>query len=165
MSKIYSIEVKQHIPIDVDTAWNFFSCPNNLLKICPPNFNVKILSNSGNSNMYAGQIIQYNISPLFKIPLFWMTEITQVKEKEFFIDEQKKGPYKLWHHQHHFKKVEDGVEMVDIVHYQLPLWFLGDLMHSIFLKNKVKEIFNYRKKVIEEMFGKNEEYTTSIITK
>lgn len=165
MSRIYSIEVKQHIPIDLDTAWNFFSNPNNLLKITPSNFKFKVLSNSGSDKMYAGQIIEYKVSPLFNIPLYWMTEITQVKEKEFFIDEQKRGPYKLWHHQHHFKSVVDGVEMIDIVHYQIPLWFLGDVLHYLFLKNKVKEIFDYRIKIIEEMFGKNENFAASLVTK
>ncbi len=153
MSKVYSLELKQKIPIDLDSAWNFFSCPKNLSKICPPEINFKILSTSGSSKMYAGQIIQYKVKPILNIPFYWMTEITQVKEKEFFIDNQKKGPFKLWHHQHQFKQIEGGVEMTDLVHYQMPFWFLGKILHILFLQKKVADIFEYRKKVVEELFG------------
>jgi ligand-binding SRPBCC domain-containing protein len=163
MSKVYKIEVNQHIPVDIETAWNFFSSPSNLAKITPSELNFKILSISGSNKMYAGQIIEYHVSPLFGVPLYWMTEITQVKEHEFFIDEQRKGPYSLWHHQHHFKKVDDGVVMTDIVHYQIPLWIIGDLAHELFIKKQVREIFEYREKKIEEMFGKNYNYKTSIV--
>ena len=86
------------------------------------------------------------------IPIYWMTEITQVEDKKFFIDEQRFGPYSLWHHQHHFREVEGGVEMTDIVHYKLPLGFLGDIAHALFVKKQLKGIFDYRFKIVEEMF-------------
>ena len=85
--------------------------------------------------------------------IYWMTEITQVKDKEYFIDEQRFGPYKLWHHQHHFKEIPGGVEMTDIVHYKNPMWLLGNIANSLFVKNKLKGIFDYRYKKVEELFG------------
>ena len=88
------------------------------------------------------------------IPLYWMTEITQVEDKKYFVDEQRYGPYSMWHHQHHFKPVDGGVEMTDIVHYKLPLWFLGDIANSLFVKKQLKQIFDYRFKKVEALFGK-----------
>jgi ligand-binding SRPBCC domain-containing protein len=104
--------------------------------------------------MYAGQIIEYHVKPLLNIPLYWMTEITHVKDQQYFVDEQRFGPYSLWHHQHHFKEVEGGVEMTDIVHYKVPGWFIGDIMNSLYIKNELKSIFDYRFKKVEELFGK-----------
>lgn len=104
--------------------------------------------------MYAGQIIEYNVRPVLNIPLYWMTEITQVKDKAYFIDEQRFGPYSLWHHQHHFKAIPGGVEMTDIVHYKNPLGFLGRIANALFVKKKLEGIFDYRFKKVEELFGK-----------
>ena len=103
--------------------------------------------------MYPGQIIEYKVKPMLGIPLYWMTEITHVKDKEFFVDEQRYGPYSFWHHQHLFKEVEGGVEMIDIVHYKIPFWFIGDLAHALFVRKRLEHVFEYRYKVIEEMFG------------
>lgn len=105
--------------------------------------------------MYAGQIIEYKVKPVLGIPLYWMTEITHVEEHQFFVDEQRFGPYSLWHHQHHFKQVEGGVEMTDIVHYKLPFWFLGDIAHALFVKRQLKQIFDHRYLVVEQLFSKN----------
>ena len=104
--------------------------------------------------MYAGQIIEYKVAPVLSIPIYWMTEITHVEEGKFFVDEQRFGPYSLWHHQHHFKIVDGGVEMTDIVHYKLPLFFLGDIAHVIFVKSQLKKIFNFRYQAVEKLFGK-----------
>ena len=104
------------------------------------------------SKVYAGQIIEYKVHPILGIPLYWMTEITQVEHHKYFVDNQVFGPYSLWHHQHHFKEVEGGVEMTDIVHYKLPFWFLGDIANSLFVKAQLKEIFDYRFKKVEEIF-------------
>lgn len=104
--------------------------------------------------MYAGQIITYTVRPLFNIPMTWVTEITHVKDKEFFVDEQRFGPYALWHHKHFFKEIEKGVEMTDRVDYALPLGILGQIAHPIIVKNKLKEIFDFRYKKVEELFGK-----------
>jgi ligand-binding SRPBCC domain-containing protein len=102
--------------------------------------------------MYAGQIIEYKVSPVLGIPLYWMTEITHVAQHKFFVDEQRFGPYSMWHHQHHFKEVPGGVEMTDIVHYKLPFWFLGDIANSVFVKKQLNDIFDYRFKAVEKIF-------------
>ena len=100
--------------------------------------------------MYEGLMIEYTVKPLLGIPMNWITEIKTVKELEFFVDEQRKGPYKIWHHEHHFKEVEGGVEMIDIVSYELPLGFLGKIMHPILVRKKLEEIFDYRFRTVEE---------------
>lgn len=103
--------------------------------------------------MYPGMIITYKVSPLWGIKMNWMTEITHVKEKEYFVDEQRFGPYALWHHQHHFKAVEGGVLMTDILNYAIPYGFIGRIAHHWFVKKKIREVFDYRVKAIEEIFG------------
>ena len=150
----HSIKTVQKIPISLDKAWDFFSNPANLQVITPDNMGFKVISKHHGDAMYAGQIIEYTVKPVLGIPLYWMTEITQVKDKQYFIDEQRYGPYSLWHHQHHFKAIEGGVEMTDIVHYKIPLWVLGKLANSLFVKNQLKGIFDYRFKKVEEMFGR-----------
>lgn len=150
----HSIKTVQKIPISLDAAWDFFSNPANLQAITPDNMGFKVISKHHGETMYAGQIIEYTVKPVLGIPLYWMTEITQVKDKQYFIDEQRFGPYSLWHHQHHFKAIEGGVEMTDIVHYKNPLWVLGKLANSLFVKNQLKKIFDYRFKKVEGMFGK-----------
>lgn len=113
----------------------------------------KTISSHHGDTMYAGQVIEYKVSPLLGIALYWMTEITHVEDKKYFVDEQRFGPYSLWHHQHHFKVIESGVEMTDIVHYKLPLWFLGDITQGLFVKKQLQKIFEYRFKKVEELFG------------
>lgn len=154
MSKVYSIKTVQKMPINLDQAWEFFSRPNNLKDITPSNLGFLIISKHHGEKMYAGQIIEYIVKPILGIPLYWMTEITQVSDKQYFIDEQRFGPYSLWHHQHHFKAVEGGVEMTDIVHYKIPFWILGDIAHWLFVKKQVKNIFKYRFTATENKFGK-----------
>lgn len=154
MSKVYSLKTVQKIPISLEVAWDFFSKPSNLKEITPTNLGFQIVSKHHGEEMYAGQIIEYTVRPLLGIPLYWMTEITHVKDKQYFIDEQRFGPYRLWHHQHHFTAIEGGVEMTDIVHYKLPLWFLGDIANMILVKNELKGIFDFRVKAVEERFGK-----------
>lgn len=150
----FSLKTVQLIPVDIDTAWEFFSNPVNLQAITPKNLGFKILSNHHGDKMYPGQIIEYKVSPVLGIPMYWMTEITHVKDKQFFVDEQRFGPYQLWHHQHHFKVVEGGVEMTDIVHYRNPLGFLGNIANTLFVKAQLKQIFEFRFKVVEDLFGK-----------
>ncbi len=136
----------------MQTAWDFFSSPANLPKMTPDNLGFKIISKYHGDKMYAGQIIEYIVKPILGIPLYWMTEITQVNEHKFFIDEQRFGPYSLWHHQHHFKEVANGVEMTDIVHYKIPFWFLGDIAYALFVKKMLKGIFDFRYKKVIELF-------------
>tara|TARA_B100001778_G_C18442973_1_gene563205 strand:+ start:411 stop:875 length:465 start_codon:yes stop_codon:yes gene_type:complete len=145
---------KQILKSDLKTVWNFISSPNNLEKITPDDMSFKITSKNINDSMYPGMIITYKVTPLLKIPLTWVTEITHVKENNFFVDEQKIGPYKLWHHQHILKEVEEGVLMIDIITYQPPLGFIGALLNFLFIKKKVTHIFKFRYNVLEKLFNK-----------
>ena len=154
MSKVHSIKTVQLIKISMDEAWDFFSSPANLQKITPEKLGFKIVSKHHGEKMYAGQIIEYYVKPLFGIPLYWMTEITHVVDKKYFIDEQRFGPYTMWHHQHHFKETPEGLEMTDIVHYKLPFGILGELAHTLFVKKQLQGIFDYRFKVVEDLWGK-----------
>ena len=153
MSKVYNLKTVQFLPCSLEKAWDFFSSPSNLATITPKELNFKILSKELTS-MYPGQIFEYKVHPVFGIPLYWMTEITHVVENKYFVDEQRFGPYTMWHHQHHFKVVEGGVEMTDIVHYKLPMWFFGDIANALFVKNQLNKIFDYRFKKVDEMFKK-----------
>jgi ligand-binding SRPBCC domain-containing protein len=136
--------------MSLDEAWEFFSNPANLNNITPAYMRFRILNKSG-ERMYPGQIITYTVRPLLGIPLFWMTEITHVKEKEYFVDEQRRGPYALWHHTHFFKNVPGGVEMTDIVHYRLPFGPLGRLLHWLFVRKQLNDIFDYRFTVLKSL--------------
>jgi ligand-binding SRPBCC domain-containing protein len=154
MSKVYSLKTVQNLPVSLEKAWDFFSRPDNLKEITPSNLGFNIISRHQGDRMYAGQIIEYKVSPLLGIPLYWMTEITQVENLKYFIDEQRYGPYSLWHHQHHFKAIEGGVEMTDIVHYKVPFWFLGDIANVILVKSELRKIFDFRFRKAEEVLGK-----------
>ena len=151
--KIYTLHTKQNLPISLQEAWDFLSSPKNLKTITPDYMGFNILSGA-DKPMFPGQIIQYIVTPVLGIPTKWVTEITHVQDKEYFVDEQRFGPYQLWHHQHHFKVIDGGVEMTDIVHYRNPLGFLGNIANTLFVKAQLKQIFEYRIKVVEEMFGK-----------
>ncbi|MBT8196119.1 MAG: SRPBCC family protein [Ignavibacteria bacterium] len=152
--KIFTIKAKQTIPISIEEAWDFFSNPNNLPKITPPWLNLKVTSELPDA-MYEGMIITYKVYPFLGIPSNWVTEITTVKEKSFFIDEQRFGPYKFWHHQHHFKEINNGVEMTDIVSYALPFDPFSRSFNNILVGKKVKGIFEFRKEVLNKFFNGN----------
>ena len=154
MSKVYTIKTVQKIPISLAEAWDFFSKPSNLAAITPDNLGFNIISKHHGERMYPGQIIEYSVKPVLGIPLYWMTEITHVEDQKYFVDEQRFGPYSMWHHQHHFKAIEGGVEMTDIVHYKLPLWILGDIAHTLFVKAQLTHIFDYRFTAVENKYGK-----------
>ncbi len=153
MSKVYSIKTVQKIPVSLKEAWDFFSNPANLAAITPAHMNFEVISKHHGERMYPGQIIEYKVSPLPLYRVYWMTEITHVENEKFFVDEQRFGPYTLWHHQHHFKEVKEGVEMTDIVHYKIPLWILGDLANLLLVEKQVQKIFDYRKRAVEALFG------------
>jgi len=154
MSKLYRITYKQKIPSDINTLWNFISSPKNLNLITPDNMGFTIETELDSDTMYPGQIIAYKVSPFKGIKMNWVTEITHVKDKEYFVDEQRFGPYKMWHHKHFIKPIANGVEMIDIIDYKIPMGFIGDIMNSLVVRNKLKEIFNYRYKKMEELYGK-----------
>jgi len=148
----YSLKTEQKLPISLQEAWDFFSSPKNLSKITPKHMGF-IITNQPSETMFEGQIITYKVSPLLGVKISWMTEITTVKENEYFIDEQRFGPYSLWHHRHHFYEIDGGIKMIDEVNYKLPFGFLGSIAHHLFVRKKLKSIFEYREKVLIEMFG------------
>ncbi|WP_104734004.1 SRPBCC family protein [Hanstruepera ponticola] len=150
--KIYTLHKKQNLPISVEQAWDFLSDPGNLKVITPDYMGFNILSGADRP-MYAGQIIQYIVTPVLGIKTKWVTEITHVIDKHYFVDEQRFGPYALWHHKHFIKEIEGGVEMEDIIDYKIPLGILGQLVQPILVKPKLEEIFEYRQKKLIELFG------------
>jgi len=151
---VHSFTVVQKIPADINKVWSFFSDPSNLKEITPTELKFEVLSAQINPDMYAGQIIEYYVRPLFNLRVYWMTEITHVDDKKYFVDEQRFGPYSFWHHQHHFKIIEGGVEMTDIIHYKIPLGFIGDIINTIFVRKELKRIFDFRFSKTEELFGR-----------
>jgi ligand-binding SRPBCC domain-containing protein len=149
----HSLKSVQKIPGSLEEVWAFFSDPSNLNNITPEHMKFRVISKHHGNNIYAGQIFEYRLRPLLGIPIYWMTEITHVSEPNYFVDEQRKGPYVFWQHQHHFKAIEGGVEMTDIVHYKNPLGALGNLANGIFVRNKLKQIFEHRFNEVEKKFG------------
>ena len=149
----YQLFRTQKIPASVDEVWEFISSPSNLKRITPPYMGFDIITENLPARMYPGMIIGYKVKPAFGLKMNWLTEITQVSEKEFFIDEQRIGPYKIWHHQHRIKALDKGVLMTDLVTYVPPLAFLGAIANRIMIKNKLNEIFDYRNKMLIEIFG------------
>lgn len=151
-SGIYSLEVRQFLKISLPEAWDFFSSPSNLAKITPGHMGFGITSGIP-EKMYTGQIITYHVSPILGIKTDWVTEITHVAEGRFFVDEQRFGPYCMWHHEHHFELKGDGVLMTDRVSYKLPFGFLGRIAHSLFVKNQLRQIFEYREAYLSKVFN------------
>ena len=149
---LYSIKSAQLLHTDADTLWQFISSPRNLALITPPYMRFTILNDPG-GQMYAGQIIEYAIRPVLGIKLHWVTEITHVAGKTFFVDEQRFGPYAFWHHKHTLRQTKDGVDMTDEVHYQLPLGILGRMAHALFVKRQLQAIFDYRRQKLDELFN------------
>jgi len=149
----YQLEKTQKIPAEITEVWNFISSPVNLKHITPPYLGFEIINNNLPGKMYPGMIISYKVSPLLGIKMKWVTEITYVKENEYFIDEQRIGPYSMWHHQHKITPIDSGVLMTDIVTYNPPFGFLGALSNKVFIRKQLDEIFNYRKSAIERKFG------------
>jgi ligand-binding SRPBCC domain-containing protein len=149
---MYQIKDQILIKASMNEVWDFFATPKNLQKITPKELGF-IIKTELPDEMYAGMMVAYTVKPLFNIPLEWITEITQVHKHKYFVDEQRKGPYKMWHHEHHFQEVEGGILTTDIVSYELPLAPLGNLVHPLIVKPKLNEIFNYRTRIIQEYFG------------
>jgi ligand-binding SRPBCC domain-containing protein len=148
---MYQLKRKQLVKTDLQTCWDFFSSPKNLSVITPEKMKFTVLTEQPKT-MYEGLMIAYKVSPVLGIPMGWITEIKTVQDGVFFVDEQRKGPYKIWHHEHHFEAVEDGVLMTDIVSYTLPFGFLGKLAHWMFVRKELEAIFEYRFKKVDELF-------------
>lgn len=142
---------EQFLPISLDQAWTFFSSPKNLNLITPPQMDFRILDPLPDQ-MYQGMLIRYKIKPMLRIPLDWVTEITVIKDHQFFIDEQRKGPYRIWHHEHHFKPVEGGVLMTDKLYYDIGMGFIGTLAGKLWVDKQVEGIFAFRKAKLQQLF-------------
>ncbi|WP_346237498.1 SRPBCC family protein [Niabella insulamsoli] len=151
-SGIYMLRAEQELHCDIETAWQYFSTPRNLQTLTPDNLGFEITSGD-EGEIYAGKIITYDLSILPLIKTKWVTEITQVADKRYFIDEQRKGPYALWHHEHHFSATESGVLMKDYVSYKLPLGGPGRWVAGKLIANRLKEIFSFRYKELERIFA------------
>ena len=149
---VYQLEKEQLITADISEVWDFISSPENLKYITPPSLGFEILNKNIPEKMYPGMIISYKVSPMLGIKLKWVTEITHVKENEYFVDEQRIGPYSMWHHQHKISPVKDGVLMTDIITYKPPLGFCGAFLNRLFIKKQLDEIFSFRKSAIERRF-------------
>ncbi len=149
----YQFIHEQLFHASVEEMWRFISAPKNLKEITPDYMGFEVTTPYLSEKMYAGMIISYKVSPVLNFKVDWVTEITHVKENEFFVDEQRIGPYKLWHHQHHLIQMKEGVLMRDIVTYQPPFGILGALANKLLISKKLNEIFNYRKVVLEKKFG------------
>lgn len=152
----YQLNKSQQLNCDIETAWEFFSSPHNLARITPDYMGFIVTSDLKGEKMYEGMEIDYKVTPILGIPMKWKTEITEVDPYKSFTDFQKKGPYKLWNHQHEFIENEDGVLMKDVLTYEMPYGFLGKIAHSLVIKKKLKGIFDYRYEVLEKMFNQKE---------
>lgn len=150
----YQLIKTQQLPVSISEIWDFISSPVNLKEITPEHMGFLVTGNTGGEKMYPGMIISYKVSPLLGIKLNWVTEITHVRDFEYFVDEQRIGPYSMWHHQHKIEPIEGGVLMTDIVTYQPPLGFLGAIANSLFIKQQLREIFDFRTNALEKRFGK-----------
>ena len=151
--KLYQLHAKQAFPITRKEAWDFLSNPRNLKVITPDHMGFTILSGADRA-MFQGQIIQYIVKPFPGVSTKWVTEITHVKEGEYFVDEQRFGPYALWHHKHFIKEIEGGVEMEDLIDYKIPFGILGQWAQPILVKKQLNKIFQYRETKLENLFGK-----------
>lgn len=149
----YQFEKKQIVPATLEDVWEFISAPKNLKKITPDYMGFDITSKNLPEKMYPGMIISYTVKPLLGIKMRWVTEITHVWENRFFVDEQRVGPYSMWHHEHHIEAVEGGVLMTDIISYRPPFGILGAIANALFIRRQLEEIFNYRKLALEKRFG------------
>ncbi len=150
---VYQFHKSQELKTSVEEIWDFIKDPRNLKEITPDYMGFLITSELLKNQMYPGQIISYVVKPVLGIPMTWVTEITHVEEPHFFVDEQRKGPYKMWHHEHKLVKTENGVMMTDLITYEPPLGILGALANKLFIRKQLEAIFDYRRKVLDERFN------------
>ncbi|MBT8036455.1 MAG: SRPBCC family protein [Verrucomicrobiae bacterium] len=149
---IYQLHRTQLLDTTLESAWEFFSSPRNLDRLTPKSVGFKI-THCSSETMHPGQIIGYKIKVAPWVWLTWLTEITFVTEKESFIDDQRIGPYKIWHHTHHFQETDDGVIMTDTVVYVMPFGILGQIVHALFVKRQLNHIFDERKRLTDAIFN------------
>ncbi|MFY0644220.1 MAG: SRPBCC family protein [Bacteroidia bacterium] len=149
----HQFTLRQELPVQLDELWAFISSPHNLQKITPPDMDFKVVTQDLPLNMYPGMIIKYHVRPIWGLRTTWVTEITHVKELQYFVDEQRSGPYRMWHHEHRLVPNSNGVEMVDTITYIPPFGIIGILANRFLIKRKLEKIFKYRRMVLEGMFG------------
>jgi ligand-binding SRPBCC domain-containing protein len=149
---MYQLKRTQFINADLRTCWNYFSSPANL-RVITPNYIDFRVHTTVPENLYEGLIIRYTIRPILGVPLSWISEIKIIREGNYFIDEQLRGPYGMWHHEHHFREVEGGVEMTDLISYCMPFGFIGRFFHWLFIRKQLESIFDYRTRKVEELFN------------
>lgn len=152
---MYQLKRTQFIHADLQTCWDYFSSPVNLRVITPNYVDFKVHTTVPET-LYEGLIIRYTIRPILGVPLNWISEIKTIREGNYFIDEQRRGPYGMWHHEHHFKEVEGGVEMTDLIAYCMPFGFIGRFFHWLFIRKQLESIFDYRFRKVEELFNAND---------
>lgn len=162
--QLYQLHAKQCIKTDIQTAWEFLSDPKNLQRITPEAMGFNILAGA-DRKMFPGQVIHYTVRPFPGVTTKWVTEITHVENGKYFVDEQRFGPYALWHHKHFIKEIEGGVEMEDIIDYKIPFGILGQMVHPILVKPQLKKIFAHREKALKELFGQLPTQTTLSLKK
>ena len=150
--KIFKLKYSQKLPISLNEAWDFLSSPNNLELITPKSMDFNIID-WDKKKAYPGQIIQYTVKPILGIKINWVTEITHIRSKEYFVDEQRFGPYTFWHHKHFIKEIEGGVIMEDVIHYKPPFGFVGVLLNFLFINSKLNSIFKHRELELIKTFG------------
>ena len=148
----FQLQRKQRLHATIGEVWDFISSPSNLKEITPPHMGFDIIGDRIDRKMYAGQIITYTVRPVLGVAMRWVTEITHVRELEYFVDEQRVGPYKLWHHQHIIEPVSDGVVMTDIVTYVPPFGWIGSLANRLWIRKELESIFNYRHEILDKKF-------------
>ena len=151
--KIYTFHRKQKLPISLSEAWEFLSNPKNLSILTPTEMNFTIISKD-EKPMYAGQVIQYSVTPIAGIKATWISEITHLEEGKYFVDLQLYGPYAFWHHKHFIHEIDGGVEMEDIIDYKVPFGIFGRIFHPLLVRPKLEKIFSYRQNKLVEIFGK-----------
>lgn len=154
MKYIHEYKVQQTLPISLELAWDFFSSPKNLSVITPPEMDFKILTPELMEDIYEGMEIDYRVRPVFGIPMKWKTRLCKIENKKSFTDIQLKGPYSIWEHTHTFEKLENGILMVDVIRYKIPLGIFGNWLNSLFIRKKIKNIFDYRRETLEKLFKK-----------
>ena len=151
---IHVLHSRQIVPASVEECWAFFSNPRNLAEITPPELDFQVLSDLP-PTMHPGMMIEYRVRPLLGIPVTWLTEITHVEPLQRFVDEQRVGPYKIWHHEHTFAALDDRTtEMRDTVHYVLHGWLAGDVINALIVRRELAKIFGHREIAVERRFGK-----------
>ena len=148
---IRRLVTEQVLPISLAEAWDFFSTPKNLNDITPPHLQFEMMSGH-ESEMHEGQILVYRIRLLAGFKRAWVTEIKSVEFQRQFVDEQRFGPYRFWHHRHTFEETAEGVRMTDIIHYDVGFGVIGALVDRAYVTPTVRMIFSYREQTLSKRF-------------